>query len=233
MSRIRALIFAISALCQPLCAQTIDAESAKSHVIVKYSPLPMWDFDNTVQFGVEVPLGPGNFTLQEDLGYGSSSFNLWYEDETDYAAKETFKSRTQFRYFYLEKRRMRAYVGPEVLLKKVIYRDNQWVGRDCADGFGNCNFFENKDVRFDKNVIAGHIRTGWQLYFRNRMTLDFFCGLGFRSIVVTSPTPEIGTTNFRSMRDPFQSIRPGMRDFNPSLTLGVHVGIVLGRFRKE
>jgi hypothetical protein len=209
-----------------------DAESAKSHVIVKYSPWPMFDFDNTIQFGVEIPLGKGDFTIQQDLGYGNSSFCIWYQDYNEPPGKDIYKSRTQFRWYYFEKRRVRGYVGPEFLFKKVVYRDNQWVGMDCADGFGNCGYFENKAVRIDKNVSAGHARFGWQFYFPRRITLDLFTGIGFRGISSRSKTPQAENARFYSIDDYWQSVSPGTREFYPSIVLGFHFGVVLGKSRE-
>lgn len=206
-----------------------DAGSAKDHVIVKYSPLPMFDFDNTVQFGVEIPLGKGNFTLQQDLGYGNSSFCMWYHDFNDPPTKDIYKGRTQLRWYYFEKRRVRGYVGPEFLFKKVVYRNNQWVGMDCSSGFGNCGYFENKALRVVKNVSAGHARFGWQFYFPGRITLDLFTGVGFRGSTTRSSIPRPENGRIYSIDDYWTNVRPGTREFYPSLVFGFHIGMVLGR----
>jgi hypothetical protein len=229
----RAFLAMLALLC-PLCRSfaQFDVESARKNVIIKYSPLPMLDFDNTIQFGVEIPLGKGDFSVQEDLGFGHSSFNIWYHEENEVPDKQTFKSRTHLRWYFVERRRMRAYVGPEFLYKKVVYREEQWVGRDCAGGRGGpCSFFENREVRVDKNVGAVHARFGWQFIFPSRLTLDVFSGLGFRSVVNKSRTPSIPDSEIRSIYDHWQSVGPSERDILPSLVLGIHLGIVLGKYK--
>jgi hypothetical protein len=208
-----------------------DGYSATNHVVVKYSPLPMFDFDNTIQFGVEVPLGNSGWSVQQDLGYGHSKFNIWYYDNANPPNKATYKSRTHFRWYYYTKRRVRAYVGGEYLFKKVIYRDNQWVGMDCS-GFGGCGYFENKNVKIGRAVSAGHIRGGWQFYFSNRMTLDLFTGFGMRLIKVKSLTPGLTNANFSAPDEFWVNNSVGSEDLVPSVVLGVHFGIMLGKFRE-
>ncbi|SDD86708.1 hypothetical protein SAMN04487996_102381 [Dyadobacter soli] len=231
----RRVLPAVFALIFPVCSAfaQFDVESAKRHVIIKYSPLPMYDFDNTIQFGVEIPLGKGNFALQEDLGYGNSSFNLWFDEDDDRPERDIYKSRTHLKWYFLERRRMRAYVGPEVLYKKVVYRQNQWIGRDCQTEFGPCSFFENKDVRQDKNVWAGHARFGWQFITPGRFIFDVFAGVGFRSIHVRSRTAGVADWEVRNMYDNWETIRAGHSDLRPSMVAGFHLGLVLGKYRRE
>jgi hypothetical protein len=208
----------------------INAETAKEHVIIKFAPLALFDFDNTVQFGVEVPLGKSGMSLQQDLGYGHSSFNIMYGTELDRPQKEIYKSRTQLRYYYMERRRVKAYVAGEVLLKKVIYAENKWVGMECDQPWGNCAFFENKYVKTGRTVGAAHAKLGWQFYFSNRMALDLFTGIGFRHISVKSITPGLDNAQVPRTNRWFESDIPGTSEFIPSLAMGFHFGIVLGKF---
>ncbi len=214
------------------CFAQFDVESAKRHVIIKYSPLPMFDLDNTVQVGVEVPLGNGSFAFQEDLGYGNSTFSAWYDDDNR-PDKHIFKSRTHLRWYFMERRRMRAYFGPEILYKKVVYRDNQWAGRDCNDPFGPCSFFQNQKVRVDKNVVASHARFGWQFITPSRFTFDLFVGVGFRQIFSTSHSPGIPDSEIRSIHDNWEDLDPNENEIHPSAVLGFHLGIVLGKYSRD
>ena len=208
----------------------IDAQSAKKHVIVKFAPLAMFDFDNVVQFGVEVPLGNSGMSVQQDFGYGHSSFNMWYNSANDRPEKETYKSRTQLRYYYMERRRVRAYVAGEFLFKKVIYSENKWVGMDCDSPFGNCGYFEDKYVKTARNVGAGHAKLGWQFYFGNRMALDLFTGIGYRNIRVRSITAGLENASVPRTNRWFEYDRPGTNEIVPSLSMGFHLGIILGKF---
>ncbi|MEO6286539.1 MAG: hypothetical protein ABIN80_04560 [Dyadobacter sp.] len=207
----------------------INAEAAKNHVIIKFSPLPLFDADNTVQFGVEVPLGKRGFSLQQDLGYGHSKFSMWYSDYTNPPNKATFKSRTQLRYYYFDGRKVRGYMAGELLLKKVVYRNDQWVGMDCSE-FGTCGFFQNQEVKIGRFVGAGHFRMGWQFYFGSRMALDMFTGFGIRSIHVKAITPGLQNMRYSRPREMWSDTSPGSREVVPSLVLGFHLGIILGKF---
>lgn len=214
------------------CFAQFDVESAKRHVIIKYSPLPMFDLDNTIQFGVEVPLGKGSFALQQDLGYGNATFSAWYDGDSR-PDKQIFKSRTHLRWYFMERRRMRACLGPELLFKKVVYRDSQWAGRDCAGPFGPCSFFQNQNVRVDKNVVAAHARFGWQFITPSRFTFDLFAGLGFRQIFATSHSPGIPDAEIRRIHDNWEDLDPNENELRPSAVLGFHFGIVLGKYRRD
>jgi hypothetical protein len=228
--RVLLLIASLFYFCLSEVFAQVDAANAANHVIIKYSPLPMFDSDNTIQFGVEVPLGKSGISLQEDLGYGHSKFNLWYQETNHVPNKATYKSRTHIRYYYFDRRRVRGYVGAEFLYKKVVYSENQWVGMECS-GFGGCNFFENKDVKVARVAIAGHARLGWQLYFPSRLTLDFFTGIGMRSINVRTLTPGLENAQVTSPEEIWVSNTPGSHYVVPSLVLGVHLGIVLGKIQ--
>ncbi|SEJ72839.1 hypothetical protein SAMN05216327_117113 [Dyadobacter sp. SG02] len=213
-------------------AQPFDVETTKRHVIIKYSPAAMFDFDNTIQFGVEIPLGKGNFALQQDLGYGPSRMSSWQNDDND-VDKQTFKSRTHLRWYFMEKRRMRAYVGPEFLFKKVVLRESQWIGKDCSGPWGPCSFFQNQDVRIDKNVVAGHARFGWQFIKSNRFVFDVFTGIGFRHIFNTSHSPGVPDYEVRGIDDVWEFLRPNESDLRPSAVMGFHLGIILGKYRRD
>ncbi|MCF0062586.1 hypothetical protein MUK70_01445 [Dyadobacter chenwenxiniae] len=212
------------------CFGQIDAESAQKHVIIKFSPLALVDFDNSVQFGVEVPLGKSGLSLQQDLGYGPTGMNMWYEPGDDRPNKETFKSRTQLRYYYLTRRRMKPYVAGELLLKKVIYSDNKWVGMECEQPWGDCNYFENKLVKTRRMVHAGHAKAGMQFYFSSRIAMDLFAGVGFRNIRVRSISDLPANTRIPRTDRWFEYDTPGTNEFIPSLAMGVHFGIILGKF---
>lgn len=216
-----------------VCLAQFDVESAKRHVIIKYSPLPMFDFDNTIQLGVEVPLGKGNFSLQQDLGYGPSRMSAWQYNNDDDPDKQTFKSRTHLHWYFMERRRMRAYVGPEVLFKKVVYRETQWAGKECEGLYGPCSFFQSQDVRVDKNVIAVHARFGWQFIKTNRFVFDVFTGIGFRHMFVTSHSAGIPDSEVHSVDDMWELLSPNESDLRPSAVLGFHLGIILGKYRRE
>jgi hypothetical protein len=230
----RSVLIPVFVFLYPFCScfAQFDVESAKRHVIIKYSPLPMFDFDNTIQLGVEVPLGNGNFALQEDLGYGNSTFSAWYDGDNR-PDKQIFKSRTHLRWYFMERRRMRAYIGPEVLYKKVVYRDKQWAGRDCNGPFGPCSFFQSQNVRVDKNVVASHARFGWQFITPSRFTFDLFAGVGFRHIFATSHSPGIPDSEVRRIHDNWEDLDPNENEIRASAVLGFHFGIVLGKYRRD
>ncbi len=206
----------------------------KKHLIIKYFPLSLYDVDNTFQFGVEMPIPKSRFSVQQEGGYGHSSTNLWYLVEGDRPDKDIVKSRTQLRFYFYERSRVRSYVAGEYLFKRITNSDTQWVGKDCANG--DCGYFEIQNVKFGRFVNAGHVKAGWQFYFPHRMTVDIFAGFGVRSVNVRTLTPgaERATLNDNLLfwGAGFNSTVP-YTEVIPSLSLGFSIGFALGRFKSD
>ncbi|MCE7041073.1 hypothetical protein [Dyadobacter sp. CY312] len=208
----------------------IDPEESRKHVILKWSPLSMFDVDNTVQLGVEVPLPDSRFTIQQDVGYGHANFNIWYAEQGPRPNKYTIKTRTQFRFYFHERPRFRAYVAGEYLYKKVVNSDVRWIGRDCSET-GGCSFFENMKVRQGRFVNALHVKAGWQFYISNRTTVDLFVGMGGRRASVRMLTPNVENVNLDSDWNFWRSDINDRPEVIPSLAVGFHLGLALGRFK--
>ena len=219
-------------LCLGRAYAQIDSNESKDHVIMKFLPLSLFDVDNTFQAGLEIPFRNRRFSVQQELGYGHSLFNVWYQGEQNHPNKNTIKSRTQFRVYFYERKQMRAYVAGEYLFKRVINKDNQWVGQDCI--YGNCGYFESKSVRFGRFVNAGHMKAGWQFYFTNRITIDVYTGFGVRTI--RGRTLTRNAENAR-LDDNWLIWQGGYRQNNgnyyqlfPSISPGFQIGFALGKF---
>ena len=189
----------------------------------------MFDFDNTVQIGAEIPLHDQRFTIQQDIGYGNANFNVWYSEGSERPNKYTIKSRTQFRFYFVERPRFRSYVAGEYLHKRVVRSEDRWAGRDCAVT-GGCSFFEYARVQQGRFVKAFHAKVGWQFYFPNRTSLDIFAGMGMRQARVKTITPGFGDVNLGS--DFWWSNSNGVHQVIPSLAIGFHLGLALGKFDK-
>ena len=208
----------------------IDPEQSREHIILKWSPLSLFDIDNTFQVGAEIPLKNNQFTIQQEVGYGRSSFNVWYAQEDSRPDKETLKSRTQLRYYFYEKSRFRSYIAGEYMYKRVVNRETQFVGMDCG-GSGGCAYFEEKKVSQGRFVSALHAKVGWQFYFSNRTTLDLFTGFGLRKANVRIITPGVENARFNNDWLFWRDNSVGSHEVIPSLSLGFHLGIALGKFR--
>ena len=229
--RLSIVVILLGLLIHQSSVAQIDLEQSRKHVILKWSPLSLYDFDNTFQLGVEVPLPDSRFTIQQDIGYGQANFNVWYMGRnSNRPDKSTIKARTQFRFYFLERSRFRAYVAGEYLYKRVVNRKQDWIGRDCAVS-GGCSFFENMYVRQGRFVNALHAKAGWHFYFSNRISLDVFTGFGLRRIEMRIITPGVQNINLD------RAWWLGNSAFNnpeviPSLAVGFHLGVALGKFDK-
>ena len=210
----------------------MDPDEFKKHIILKWSPLSMFDIDNTVQLGIEVPLRNDRFTIQQEAGYGHSSFNMWYSDFEHRPDIATIKSRTQLRYYFFEKPKFRSYVAGEYLFKRVLTQETQWVGMDCANT-GGCSYFTYKKVEQGRFVNAVHAKIGWQFYFSNRTSLDLFVGFGLRKARVKTLTKGVGNVNFDNGWDWWVNNNNARSEVIPSVSTGFHLGFALGRFEKK
>ena len=210
----------------------IDPDESKKHIILKWSPLSMFDIDNTVQLGVEVPLRNDRFTIQQEAGYGHSSFNIWYSDFEHRPDIATIKSRTQLRYYFFGKPKFRSYIAGEYLFKRVLTQETQWVGMDCVTN-GGCSYFTNKKVEQGRFVNAVHAKIGWQFYFSNRTSLDLFVGFGLRKARVKILTKGVENVDFDNGWDWWVNNNNARSEVIPSVSTGFHLGFALGRFKKK
>jgi len=209
-------------------AQIPKPDTLGSVIILKITPLALFDLDNTVQLGVEVPLKNPAWTLQQELGYGHSAFNLWYNERQRYPDRETWRFRTQIRYYFLKQNRNSPYMAGEYLLKKNSEERYEAVGMDCAtDRFGgrNCAYFQNRSVHLARFVNAFHLKLGWQFSIGERMSFDTYVGGGIRALRVKYVG--LPSNSFFNGRRDFLTFRndwPGRYGPTPSLSAGFHLG---------
>jgi hypothetical protein len=97
-------------------------------MILKITPLALFDIDNTIQGGIELPLHNPAWTMQQEFGYGHSAFNLWQGEREQHPDRETWRFRTQIRYYFLKNNQRSPYIAGEYLLKK--------TARNCSKPLG-------------------------------------------------------------------------------------------------
>lgn len=207
------------------------ASVAREKPILKLSFLPAFHIDNAFVLGAELPLSGGRFSLQPEIGYGSSKTNIWYEwwytDELR-PDKNTIRTKLQFRAYIIESRVFRAYVGGEY-----AYRHNNYLQDRNAEP-ENTNPTEM--LKLQRVNHAMHGLFGWQGYFSNRLTLDFHVGFGLRMSKNHSLTKGLSATELDAIRieDRFWWGRSRrLEHFGPfpSLIGGVQLGFILGKVK--
>ncbi|GAB2789669.1 hypothetical protein GCM10027275_38310 [Rhabdobacter roseus] len=220
-------IFFVLLLGQPGRAQG-SADTLAPGVILKLTPLALFDLDNTIQLGAEVPFGSRRFSFQQELGYGHNAFNFWQSEREEYPNRETWRFRSQLRHYFRKRAPLGGYVAVEYLLKKNSQLDWRSVGRDCSEN-GGCAYFENRQVHLVRYVNAFHLKFGGQWKLGSRTTLDFYLGGGLRSLNVK----RLGIDELVLRRDflPIRTNTPGRYGPNPSASLGIHLGYLLGAAR--
>lgn len=210
-------------------AQVLPPPETKDLVILKFVPLAFFDIDNTVQLGVEVPLKDRRFTIHQELGYGHSVFNPWYINWDNELNKQTFRSRSQFRFYFHEWGAGRMYVAVEYLHKRVTAQQQMWAGVNCDGNQAGCDYHELRDVKGSKIINALHTKVGWHFYLGNRITLDLYVGGGLRLKSYNTTPDNVGRVQFGKYGW-FDDL-----DFwedhvlYPSLTTGFQLGIPLGK----
>lgn len=208
-------------------AQVTPVEETKDRVILKFAPLSFFDIDNTIQAGFEIPFSGNRFTINQEFGYGHSVFNPWYIELGDSPDKWTFRSRSQFRFYFHEWNFGRIYVAGEYMRKRVTAKEEMWVGVNCTGNNAGCDYFEFRDVTARKIVNALHTKIGWHFYFPNRVTLDLYVGGGLRMKTYKSEPENNGrNVNFEDGRW-FGEVFWDEDGPYPSLALGFQLGIPL------
>lgn len=207
-------------------AQIPKPDTLGSIIILKITPLALFDLDNTVQVGLEVPLRNPAWTIQQELGYGHSAFNLWYGERKQYPDRETWRFRSQIRYYFRKNNQKSAYIAGEYLFKKNSEEKYESVGMDCLSGqFGPCAYFQYRDVHLGRFVNVFHAKWGGQFTIGERMLMDIYLGAGIRALVVRylgipkSQIPDIGRGFF-----PVRTDRVGRYHPTGSFSMGLHFG---------
>ncbi|WP_128543973.1 hypothetical protein [Larkinella soli] len=205
--------------------------------VVKPAPLALFDPHNTIQAGAERLLG-GRHSVQGEFGYGWQGINLYPDLRDDYDRFEVWRGRAEWRRYsgrYRSHRKphfatvpLGRYIAVEVFYKQISTLQNTAVGRECVDG--TCAFFERGTFPISRTVWGSHFKIGRQFVMTmpgdNRWVLDFYMGLGFRSV----NSPRISGTPEEVVRDislPLNLWDTGERGLRLSGTLGLKVGYIL------
>jgi hypothetical protein len=201
-------------------------DSLNRRLVLKVTPLMLFDPDNTLQAGLEVPLRNPRYSFQQEVGYGHAAYAL-YPTERAEQNKETWRLRTQLRRYYRQNQNGAGYFALEYLFKKNNIRQWRSVGMDCGSP-GQCAYFENRPVTLGRFVNALHLKMGWQYLIGERLNLDLYWGLGLRNLKVrtmgVADENLVGNDGFVW----FGTNRPGNYGPVSSLSLGFHVGWFLG-----
>jgi hypothetical protein len=182
----------------PAHAQSLDTgykpkldSLPKPLFVVKWAPLGLIDFDPTMQFGLEY-LPSGMWSVQQEVGYGRFGYSGFFTpDEEDTQQKEVWRFRTEARK-YLSHRRPKptgAYLAFEVLYKRVNYKGNEEIGRNCVNG--RCEYKELVQNKIFKDALGFHIKFGVQSRIGKRAVLDCYMGIGGRSVNVKATNKEL------------------------------------------
>jgi hypothetical protein len=208
-------------------AQIPPPDTLGSVIILKITPLALFDLDNTVQGGVEVPLRNPAWTVQQEVGYGHSAFNLWSGEREEHPRRETWRSRSQIRYYFRKRNQKSAYIAGEYLFKKNSEEKFESVGYECIGGQFNqqCAYFKNQKVHLGRFVNAFHLKWGGQITMSERWLLDMYLGFGIRALNVRYlGLPRNTITNDRFDFFNIRTDNPGRYRPTGSFSLGVHVG---------
>lgn len=181
-----------------LLAQARDSVfTMDSFVVLKTSPLGLFDLDNAFTVGLEKSIGI-NKAIQLEAGYGNSNANLWANSSgifgsnssNDFRDYQVFRLRTEWRrYGFAEISHLPegSYFAVEGFFKYVGKRDFFQVGREVINF--QPTYFEFVEGNKRKIVGGSHVKFGRQAFIFNdnpakepRFLLDFYIGLGFRIV---------------------------------------------------
>ena len=207
-------------------AQIPPPDTLGSVIILKIAPLALFDLDNTVQAGVEVPLKNPAWTLQQEVGYGHSAFNLWFFERQEHPNRETWRSRSQIRYYFRKRNQKSAYIAGEYLFKKNSEAKFESVGYECVGSQFNqqCAYFKNQKTHLGRFVSAFHLKWGGQIVISERWLLDMYLGAGIRALNVrylNKYKPSVGN---EFVFFDFRTDVPGRYRPTPSFSFGVNLG---------
>ena len=182
------LMAGFSCLAQP-ATDSASASRREPVLLLKFAPLSLLDLDNTFQAGVEYGLAD-RWSVQTEVGWGTSQANFSLSksrrsDRPQAVWRVRSEIRRYFSPFVATSSSPRFYVALEVFYKRVNARQRTNVGRDCDRG--NCAYFEDMQLRTEKNVMGSHYKAGYQRRMSGRFFLDAYLGFGWRFIFIKAP----------------------------------------------
>ncbi len=211
---------------QPSAVDSIH--TPKPAYIIKWAPFSILDIDPTIQFGLEYLL-KGNWSLQQELGYGHFNHSNYTIDGDNLWNKEVWRSRSEVRLYlgHYKRKPVGFYTASELLYKRVNFNQEATLGRECEDGM--CSYFERVRYKVLRDVAGYHIKIGGQGLIEKRVAVDFYTGLGFRNIIVK--TPGSGADGEWRDGEPLMDIYPTRRGNYRliSMNLGFKVGYLIYR----
>ncbi len=213
--------------CLTLEAQTI-LDDTRDKVVLKWAPVPLFDYYNTMQLGVEIPFPDPRFSFQQELGYGHSSFNLWYAERDKVPDRHSFRSRTQLRYYLKEWNSFRIYLAGEYFIRNSRTRSSSYVGVNCENG---CDYYKDTPYTTGRLAKAIHFKFGFQTWLSHRVSLDVYGGPGLRTIRSKSFTP--GITGHYDDGPWWESHSTDPGEPIPSVAMGFQLGIRLGKIKSS
>jgi|GEM_PF-1104474 hypothetical protein len=187
------LLYILSTTCT--FAQRDSVAIHTPFIVLKTSPLSVFDIDNSLTIGIERSFNK-NQSYQVEVGYGNSNWNLWtqFDDFIDPRNKfrdfNIFRARTEWRrYRFADIGTLPEgnYIAVEAFFKYVGKRDFYNVGREVIAG--QPSYFEFMEGNKRRIVSGTHFKIGRQSFIFDdnpdkepHFLLDFYVGLGFRII---------------------------------------------------
>ncbi len=217
--------FLLIANCLTLEAQRVLDET-RDKVVLKWAPVPLLDFYNTLQLGVEIPFPDPRFSFQQELGYGHSSFNLWYAEGENVPNRHSFRSRTQLRYYVREWNSFRIFFAGEYFIRNSRTHDTSYIGVNCENG---CDYYKETPHTTGRLAKAVHFKFGFQSWISQRVCLDVYAGPGLRSVRSKSFTPGVPGNYDDGPWWEYYRTPPGKPI--ASFAMGFQLGIRLGKIK--
>lgn len=137
---------------------------------ISFSPFALVAVDGTMSIGGEYRVKE-NKALLLDAGY---IFYSYYLANNEKASGFTF--RPAFRYYY--GKRIQSYWQAQLLYKQVMYRQNDWLGKDCVNEVPS--YYQFQKFKYRKQVAGLNVMAGEVMRLSDRFFLDVYAGLGIR-----------------------------------------------------
>lgn len=194
--------------------------TAPPKVILKLDLLSFFDTYSNLLIDVEHRLKPDLY-LQHGIGFVTGFNNYDFDDDEFINNPIGFKLRNEIRFYldFVKKSRKGYYLAPEILYGYVFGNEEEAVGVNCDDG---CEFFRLMDFRAIRQETALHLKLGSQRIYREKISLDYFFGIGYKYEWFSVSGLDLNSTD--NVRE--EDLHPDS-DFRYSLTVGFKIGLLL------
>lgn len=221
-------MLALNSVAQQTPDESLDEEGLQTRLVLKFAPLSLLDFYSALQMALEYRVGKVS-SIQVEGGYVLPLLPKDTGYEKNFRDIHGYRLRAEYRYYFELNRDETggAYFAPEIMFLRVNYDRTGTYGINIS-GLPGYDYYQQLDYEVFKDVLAYHLKAGYQKKVTDFLLLDFYGGLGARHVFIDSNRPGMmGEGKVIKEETLFHNIYDKGTFYRISASLGFKIGFLL------